>query len=208
MDLFEHLSWGVFDLFLYSSNYYWDFHNFQSAKNQRHSRKFWKMWRKNKTFSSHHRLFSHMKTSSNNKTFTCNHSTVTQTGNTGLLLCRHCCIIPLARTHSDQISHCVVALIPHVRPSYLTPLSGSEHTKLKSQRWSGRRQPTEEKRVCTHAAVKLMEISFCSHWLTPFSLQLSPLPSTFSPPPHHCSLSFHSAHLILPQPFICSSSVT
>lgn len=88
----------------------------------RHS--FEKCEEKDETLSSHHRLFSHLKTSSNthvqcNKTFTCNHSTVTQTGNTGLLLCRRCCIIPLARTHSDQISQCscfnitCTTLLPH-----------------------------------------------------------------------------------------------
>lgn len=58
------------------------------------------------------------------------------------------------------------------------------------------------------AAVKLMEISLCSHWLTkptPFLPHLSPLPSSYSLPSHR--LSLRAISLSLSPPFSLHPSI-
>lgn len=110
--------------------------------------------------------------------------------------------IPLSRvchtlvcTHPDQWAHSIFASVSQVK--HPTSVRSPAFT------WIHKTQVAEMKRIqvaswreaCMQAAVKLMEISLCSHWHT----------TLLSPPPLLFSLISHPSLLRMPSPPIANS---
>lgn len=123
----------------------------------------------------------------------------------------------LARTHPDQISHSVAASTSQVRHPYLSAKSCLHLNRQNSNRRDGvdvgrQLKRSVHARSCqTNGGFTLLSLAHHAnpHLLPHPSLPIASLFMQTTPPPLSVSFFlFIPPLLILPQPFICSSSVT